>query len=72
MSYRDKKVSEASPEELLKALIECSGGVEQGPVKVTYANTVRECLVGIGDDETASVFIHTEGLEELDKIVAEG
>lgn len=64
-----KLLKDATQEELLAELIERSGGLNQAPETIRYCSTMREALVGIGDDETASVFLDQESYEALVDIV---
>lgn len=55
---------------LLLDLIELVG-VQDGPNVTTYIEPVLECIVGIGNDHTASIRIHQDDLDVL-KEVARG
>ncbi|WP_299373981.1 hypothetical protein [uncultured Kiloniella sp.] len=64
-----KLLKDATQEELLAELIERSGGLSQAPDTIRYCSTMREALVGIGYDETASIFLDQESYEALVDIV---
>lgn len=51
-------------ERLLLSLLTLMG-TQDGPKKTTYVMPVLECVVGIGNDHTASICIHQEDLDAL-------
>lgn len=53
--------------ELLNELIK-RNGLHQGPTKTTYAGTIREAVIGIGNDHTADIRLHVEDYEALQEI----
>jgi hypothetical protein len=67
MKYRGKPVSEATSEQLLFELIN-RNGVDAAPTKTVRNTPHVECLVGIGNNETAFITMVKEAKSELEDI----
>ena len=68
MRYDDTTIADATPQELLHALLH-SQGMVPGPTRTVYAEPVSETLVSVGDDATAHIRIFDEDIETLNGLV---
>lgn len=66
-----KAIGDATPEELLFALIE-SQGLHDGPYGTKYVMPVKECLVAIGADNIATIRLEPEACKRLEEIALYG
>ena len=66
--YTDKKIIDATSEELLHALIH-TNGISDAARKSVRISPHSESLIAIGPDATASIIVDTEDLVVLNDIV---
>ena len=66
--YADKTIAEATPQELLHALLH-SQGLTPGPSRTIYCEPVSETLISIGDDATACITIFDDDIGTLNGLV---
>lgn len=70
MKYRNKKVKEVDTIALLFEIIKREGTGE-APIKTTYFTNFEECIVGIGKDNIASIYLDEDDIQALNHLMAE-
>lgn len=68
MSDKAKTIdlSLATDEQLLREIIR-RNPVTRGPTKSLHAKTIREVIIGIGNDHIATILLHQDDVEALKK-----
>ncbi len=64
-----KTLETATDMELLSELLS-RNNIEQGTVSSTYSSSVRDCVIGIGNDNTATIRLHTDDIEALNELTS--
>lgn len=59
-----KTLDTASDTDLLRELLN-RNRLEQGPIRSVHSSTIRESVIAVGNDHTASILIHSDAAEVL-------
>ena len=63
----EKKIEDATNQELLLALMH-TNGIAEGPTKIVFAEQVLETLIEIDPDRTAKIYVFCDDLEVLKQV----
>lgn len=70
MRYRSEKVKDVTSEQLLFELLTREGTMESEE-RVEFYDDYLYCGVGVGKDDTASIYLPVSSKEILDNLIAE-